>query len=423
MKKFSAQSVYYIRCAALEFNSGLIFTSIWVLYYSVMKLSLVEISLLYIVITISNLVLEIPTGVLADVYSRRLSVILGGIFIGLAYVLMGVFPLFTIALLAGFVEAIGDTCVSGALQAWITDEVGTDNVGHVFLRGKQIATPAHWAGVILSIALAALSNYQVPIVLGGMLWFGLTLFLIVFMPETGFQRVATGGITGKSLLGPVKASLTTFVDGLRLVRGTRTLQGLFIAQFLSSALADGFYKFSRAHILQSFMLPVITVPLLGVLKDNLWFGVLEVLQGLFYLVGAEILRRTVKLDTSSASARVLAVFYGVIGAALLGFAFTGHFGWAIATWVMINGLQDIGRPVTEAWLNQNIPSKIRATVISISSQTGMLGTLGSSTGLGAFGDRFGVRSTLVLSGVLLLPLILIYGRNASVLPKPDRKIL
>jgi hypothetical protein len=56
MKKFSAQSVYYIRSAALEFNSGLIFTSIWVLYYSVMKLSLVEVSLLYIVITISNLV-------------------------------------------------------------------------------------------------------------------------------------------------------------------------------------------------------------------------------------------------------------------------------------------------------------------------------------------------------------------------------
>jgi hypothetical protein len=82
----------------------------------------------------------------------------------------------------------------------------------------------------------------------------------------------------------------------------------------------------------------------------------------------------------------------------------------------------IGRPVTEAWLNQNIPSKIRATVISISSQTGMLGTLGSSTGLGAFGDRFGVRSTLALSGVLLLPLILIYGQNASVLLKPDRKM-
>ncbi len=39
----------------------------------------------------------------------------------------------------------------------------------------------------------------------------------------------------------------------------------------------------------------------------------------------------------------------------------------------------------------------------MSSQTGMLGSMGSSTALSAFGDRFGVRSALVLSGMLLLP--------------------
>ena len=113
MKKLPADLIYYIRTAVWEFNSGLIFTSIWVLYYSVMGLSLVELSILYIVITISNLVLEIPTGVLADVYSRRLSVILGGVFIGLTYVLMGTFPTFAVALVGGFIEAIGDKGVLG----------------------------------------------------------------------------------------------------------------------------------------------------------------------------------------------------------------------------------------------------------------------------------------------------------------------
>ncbi len=60
------------------FASGLIFTSIWVLYYTVMELSLVQVSLLFVVLTVTSLVFEIPTGILADVYSRRLSVILGG---------------------------------------------------------------------------------------------------------------------------------------------------------------------------------------------------------------------------------------------------------------------------------------------------------------------------------------------------------
>ena len=79
----------------------------------------------------------------------------------------------------------------------------------------------------------------------------------------------------------------------------------------------------------------------------------------------------------------------------------------------MNGLRDLSRPITDAWLNQNISSDVRATVLSISSQTGMLGAMGSSTGLGAFGDHFGVRSALAASGVLLLPLLAIFGRAAK----------
>ena len=421
MKKLAAEPVYYIRTAVSEFNSGLIFTSIWVLLYTVMGLSLVQVSFLYIVITISNMVLEIPTGVLADVYSRRLSVILGGVFIGITYVTVGVFPIFIVALLGGFIEAIGDTCVSGALQAWITDEVGENNVGNVFLRGKQVATPAHWAGVVLSIVLAALLNYQAPIILGGALWFVLTVFLILFMPETNFAGGMTHAkVSGNVLLDPLKTSLAIFADGARLVRGSPILRALFVAQLLSSAFADGFYKFSRAHILASFSLPTITLPLIGMLKDNVWFGVLEVFQGLFYLLGAAVVRRTVRLDKSGAPARTLFAIHSVMLLTSFVFAFTGHFGLTMVVWVIVSGLQEVGIPITEAWLNQNIPSKVRATVISMSSQTGMIGMLGSSTSLGAYGDRFGVRGALALSGTLLFPLVLIYGRNARVSPKIEQ---
>jgi len=413
VKKLPADFVYYIRTAVWEFNSGLIFTSIWVLYYTVMGLSLVEVSLIYIVITIANIVLEIPTGVLADVYSRRLSVIVGGVFIGITYVTMGICPTFAIALMGSVIEALGDTCVSGALQAWITDEVGEKNVGRVFLRGRQVATPAHWAGVILSIALAALANYQVPIVLGGALWFVLTLFLILFMPETNFQRTVSTKARETNLLSPMKASFAIFIEGTRLIRGAPILQGLFIAQILGSAFADGFYKFSRAHILQSFMLPTVVVPVFGALKDNLWFGLLEMLQGLFCLIGAEVVRRAVRLDKGQSSTWTIVAIYSMMFVAAAGFAFTGRFGLAMATWVIVNGLQDMVNPIVETWLNQNIPSKVRATVISMSSQAGMAGSLGSSTAFSALGDRFGTRVALAFSSVILLPLILIYRQNAQ----------
>jgi hypothetical protein len=38
--------------------------------------------------------------------------------------------------------------------------------------------------------------------------------------------------------------------------------------------------------------------------------------------------------------------------------------------------------------------------------------MGGSTALGLFGDRFGVRSALGLSGAFLVPLLVIYGQRA-----------
>ena len=400
-----------------DFNSGLIFTSVWVLYFTVMKLSLVNISMLYIVITVSNLVLEIPTGVLADNYSRRLTVVLGGIFIGVAFIVLGFFPIFMVALLAGFIEAIGDTCISGALEAWITDEVGKDNVGNVFLRGSQISIPANWVGVVFSIVLAACLNYQTPIIIGGVLWIILTIFLILFMPEINFHRNTSYSIVdGKAITDHLKASFSKYISGVKLVRRSSILQVLFISLLLGSAFADGFYKFSRASILHDFSLPTITLPLLGKLKDNFWIGSLEILQGLFCLVGTEVVRRKIQLNKQSSSARTLFVIYSLMAVALLIFVLSDQFVFALATWVMINGFQNVGKPIINTWLNQNIPSSNRATVISMSSQTGMVGTLGSSTGLGAFGDRFGVRSALGLSGIFLLPIILIFFLNAKDFP-------
>jgi MFS family permease len=391
----------------------LIFTSIWVLLYSVMNLSLLDVSLLSIVITISNVVLEVPTGILADVYSRRLSVILGGVFIGLTYVMMGLYPIFAIAMLGSFIEAIGDTCVSGALQAWITDEVGTERVSKIFLRGRQFSIPAHWLGVGLSIALAAWFNCQVPIVLGGAMWFVLTIFLVLFMPETNFQRTNAIPIRDcASWLNQFKTTFRVFADGMHLVRSSRILILLFMAQFFGSAFFDSFYKFSRANILRGFILPVVTLPLLGTLKENVWFGVIEMLQGLFCLIGMEGVRRYINLNRTGIAARVLLGFYMFILVGLFVFAFIGNFVLAIIAWLIVTVFQSIGDPITENWLNQNIPSNIRATILSMNSQIGMLGQMGGSTSLSMVGDRLGVRSVLGLSGVLLVPLLAIYGRSA-----------
>src|SRR5438874_6941692 len=69
---------------------------------------------------------EVPTGVVADTFSRRLSVIIGFFILGIGTGLEGMFPLFAVVLLSQVVAGIGYTFLSGATEAWIADEIGEE---------------------------------------------------------------------------------------------------------------------------------------------------------------------------------------------------------------------------------------------------------------------------------------------------------
>ena len=409
MRYWSATSIYYLRESISALNSGLIFTSIWAFYYETLRLTLTQVSLIYIVITITGMALEIPTGVIADTYSRRFSIILGGVFIGLCYTLIGLFPFYIVILIGAFLEAVGDTFVSGALEAWITDEVGVDNIGPVFIRGAQISTPLHWAGALLSIGLAALFNYQVPIASGGILWLLTALILVAKMPETVFASHEHAPRI--SIQVYMKSARNTFVNSFKVIRNHTIVFRLVAASLFAAALLDIFYRFSRLYILNGFVLPAITMPYIGVLKNNLWFGFFEISQSILALLGLTLLRRYTRLQYARTFAGILTIFHILILAGVLLFANTNILFVAIGAWLVVNVFNDIGKPVVATWLNQAIDSTSRATILSINSQVGMFGVLILSSGMSVIGDVYGVRSALFAASTFLLPIIVLYSQN------------
>ncbi len=80
---------------------------------------------------------EIPTGLVADVKSRRLSIVVGYALIGLGFIVEGSFPVFAAVALAQVIWGIGYTFTSGATQAWVADEIGEERAGDAYLRGSQ----------------------------------------------------------------------------------------------------------------------------------------------------------------------------------------------------------------------------------------------------------------------------------------------
>src|SRR6185369_11616269 len=116
----SASTVYYALCFGLRLPTWVVMS-----VYLVRELQLSPLQLVLMGTAMEGAVFlfEIPTGVVADTYSRRLSLIVGYLGMGVAWMLVGLVsaPGLIIALW-GF-WGLSYTFTSGAEEAWIADEV------------------------------------------------------------------------------------------------------------------------------------------------------------------------------------------------------------------------------------------------------------------------------------------------------------
>ena len=76
-----------------------------------------QLAMLGVVLEIATVLFEIPTGVVADVYSRKWSIVLGYIIWGIGFLIQGLFTLYPVVLVSQLIWGLGFTFVSGAPEA------------------------------------------------------------------------------------------------------------------------------------------------------------------------------------------------------------------------------------------------------------------------------------------------------------------
>lgn len=78
--------------------------------------------------------MEIPTGVIADRFGRKTSIILGSIVLSIAALIYGSIPNFYNFLLGEFLFAIGVALISGADKAILYDSLKENNQEHLSVK-------------------------------------------------------------------------------------------------------------------------------------------------------------------------------------------------------------------------------------------------------------------------------------------------
>lgn len=397
--KLDATKVYLF----IEFSSSAFFAMMFVtmsLYEAtVAGLTPVQLVLVGTTLEISAFVFEIPTGVVADSYSRRLSIIIGYVLMGVGFLVEGFFPAFLPILLAQVIWGLGYTFTSGATQAWISDEIGEDPANQLFLRATRVGLVASLLGMGLAMLVGA-NNVALPIQIGAVGVMAIGFALVFVMPETGFRPAP------KEDRNNWQHMWHTFNEGVKSVRARPRLMTILGVGLFYGLYSEGFDRLWVKHLLDNFDIPI-------------WFGnnqvaffaALRIASSIMTILVLHFMGKRVDSVSPLAIGYAMLLATGLISGSMIGFALSPFLALTLVLYLVIDVLRDIRDPLNSAWVNQKLDSQTRATVHSMSSQVDAIGQMGGGPLVALVAGLYSVTSAIVTSGLMLLPAFPLIARS------------
>lgn len=396
MKLHKAYRIYLLLSFLLSIFFSMNFTVDSIYFVVTAKLDALQLVLVGTALEVAVLIFEVPTGIVADLYSRRLSAIIGFFLIGIGFIMQGAWAFFLPILAAQLVWGLGHTFTSGAMEAWITDEIGEENAGHAFLQGAQRARIGGIIGIIAG-TLLGLVNLRLPIILSGVMLIVLGVVMIFIMPEEHFHPAR------REEMHTLQNMVHTYKQGMSMLRVRPILISILVIGFFYGLYSEGFDRLWVALMLDKFTLPW--------WEPVVWFGLISVVeQGLSAGALALISKR---LDLTGTRGLIRALFIASTGLSLvLGlFAFSGLLWWAIALLLIIAVLRNIIYPLHTAWVNRKLEPGVRATILSISGQVDAIGQIAGGPGVGLIARRISMPVGILTSALLLTPVLGLLGKQ------------
>ena len=248
---------------------------------------------------------------------------------------------------------------------------------------------------------------SIPIILAGIGWSGLAVYEVIAMPETGFQREANPEHEGMARC----SKLSAMAAGWSSQRGAGAVHR---AGVFTGASSEGMDRLSEAHFLKNFAFPE-----MGAAAAVVWFGMIDLVLLLVGLGVTEELPQAHRHEQPHTRGEGGDSVECVADSGIVGFALAGGFWWAAAAYVAMRLFRGVASPLFNTWITQSIDQRVRATVLSMVSQSDAIGQVAGGPVIGWIGTAISLRAALVTSAVLLMPAIpLVAAARRRVLVEP-----
>lgn len=362
-------------------------SAIWVLYLSFKGMSLVEIGLLESIYHVVSILCEIPTGAIADIYGRKVTIIADRISSIISAVLMIFSGSFAGFALAFAFSALSYNLNSGAYDALIYDSLKFMGRDHEFTRiygtAYFISEISSAAAVLLGGILSDVRFIYAYIVV--ILVQTLAIIIAALFEETNIKNTEYQ----QDSLNPLDSLVSQMKESIKILRHTKIIIYLIVFFALISTVDTTVYFYSQKYF-DSMKLSRAIIACI--------FTATNILSA----VGA---KNSHWLSDRFKKFKLLSMFAFIDLSVLLGMAFIKGY-VSIAVFLLISIVRGIVDPVITGYVNVLIPSEFRATLLSFSSLCFSACMVFLFPLVGLLGDKAGLRISYLVTALVMIPVII-----------------
>ena len=373
-------------------------------------MTLAQIGFLLAAYSLTIVLLEVPTGGLADAIGRKQVAMLAYACTALgalAYLFAFSFAAF---LLAFIFNGIGRALSSGALDAWFVDALQAEDpdidLQPPLARAGIFTLGALGVGTLIGSAMPLFFNELPPEGTALLTPFTTTLvaslvvYLIAFAATYFFVHEDRDRATSSDWQQAFRQVPQLVADAVELSRRNTTIRLLLAATLCSAAGIISLELLWQPHFADLFG---------GSDGKSLYFGIImagNFIAGMFGNMAATAISRW----TGQRYALVAAIFQGVRGLALIALAMQVSVPMAVLFfWLVYFNMGIVGSPHATL-LNREIPSEQRSSVLSIDSLAAYVGTTVASIVLGWIAQQTSINNAWIIAGLLVGGSMLFYLR-------------
>ncbi len=375
-----------------------------ILFFREMGMSFLNIGVLFSIREIATNILEIPTGVIADAYGRRKSMIASFSSYLISFAIFYFFPNFFLYAIAMVFFASGEAFRSGTHKAMILEYLrikGMENIKVKYYGHTRSASQFGSAiSSLIAIAIVFHADSYKPVFLISMIPYALDLMLMLTYPKylDGELEKTEGKLTERMKI--------RFSTTLHNFKGMFTNKNALISLFNSSVF-DGFFKSSKDYLQPILKSQALALPVLLSLANKQRVSIIVgmVYFVLYFLTSIASRNASVFVKKMKSITFAINITYITGGILLLiaGLATHKQIYWISSlSFILLYIIQNIRRPMNVAYISDNISHKTMASGLSVESQLKTILMAILAPIIGYLADTFGVGIALTIVSIIFL---------------------